>query len=95
MNQRPSGYEPDELPDCSTPQYVSAPLRKKRIYAPMTAESTMWRVLHNSRELARTAPCHSLLVLDAPYVLELDGDETVLLGGELDELGIVAVLGRE
>jgi hypothetical protein len=20
LNQRPSGYEPDELPDCSTPQ---------------------------------------------------------------------------
>ena len=23
MNQRPPGYEPDELPDCSTPQHVS------------------------------------------------------------------------
>ena len=22
LNQRPSGYEPDELPDCSTPRYV-------------------------------------------------------------------------
>ena len=22
MNQRPSGYEPDELPDCSTPRYM-------------------------------------------------------------------------
>ena len=21
LNQRPSGYEPDELPDCSTPRY--------------------------------------------------------------------------
>ena len=21
MNQRPSGYEPDELPDCSTPRH--------------------------------------------------------------------------
>ena len=21
MNQRPPGYEPDELPDCSTPRY--------------------------------------------------------------------------
>ncbi len=21
MNLRPSGYEPDELPDCSTPRY--------------------------------------------------------------------------
>ena len=23
MNQRPSGYEPDELPDCSTPRWGS------------------------------------------------------------------------
>ena len=23
MNLRPSGYEPDELPDCSTPRYLS------------------------------------------------------------------------
>ena len=22
LNQRPSGYEPDELPDCSTPRYL-------------------------------------------------------------------------
>ena len=22
MNQRPPGYEPDELPDCSTPRYI-------------------------------------------------------------------------
>ena len=22
MNQRPSGYEPDELPSCSTPRYI-------------------------------------------------------------------------
>ena len=26
LNQRPSGYEPDELPDCSTPRYVSTTL---------------------------------------------------------------------
>ncbi len=23
LNLRPSGYEPDELPDCSTPRYIS------------------------------------------------------------------------
>jgi len=22
LNQGPSGYEPDELPDCSTPRYI-------------------------------------------------------------------------
>ena len=25
MNLRPSGYEPDELPDCSTPRSLDAP----------------------------------------------------------------------
>ena len=29
LNYRPSGYEPDELPDCSTPQaYISTPAGK-------------------------------------------------------------------
>ena len=48
LNLRPSGYEPDELPDCSTPHCVSARLRKKEIYAPFPTASTMWRHLHNS-----------------------------------------------
>ena len=26
LNQRPSGYEPDELPGCSTPRYVEVGL---------------------------------------------------------------------
>ena len=25
MNLRPSGYEPDELPGCSTPRHLSSP----------------------------------------------------------------------
>ena len=27
LNQRPSGYEPDELPDCSTPQFAYTSVR--------------------------------------------------------------------
>ena len=27
LNQRPSGYEPDELPDCSTPQFSCTSVR--------------------------------------------------------------------
>ena len=27
LNQRPSGYEPDELPNCSIPRYLIVPLR--------------------------------------------------------------------
>ena len=30
MNLRPSGYEPDELPDCSTPQQRARILRALR-----------------------------------------------------------------
>ena len=32
LNLRPPGYEPGELPDCSTPHYLVAPLRKKVYY---------------------------------------------------------------
>ena len=30
LNQRPSGYEPDELPDCSTPRYLLCALSGSR-----------------------------------------------------------------
>ncbi len=33
LNQRPSGYEPDELPDCSTPRYLLFASKKKK-YSP-------------------------------------------------------------
>ena len=29
LNQRPSGYEPDELPDCSTPRYLLLRLKRR------------------------------------------------------------------
>ncbi len=32
LNLRPPGYEPGELPDCSTPHYLVAPLRKQVLY---------------------------------------------------------------
>ena len=47
LNLRPSGYEPDELPDCSTPQYVMRFKRKKELYAASLGPSRMWRKLHN------------------------------------------------
>ncbi len=40
LNLRPSGYEPDELPSCSTPQFLRAPLRKKELYALLFGWST-------------------------------------------------------
>ena len=33
-NQRPSGYEPDELPDCSTPQFLETKLSMLLGYEP-------------------------------------------------------------
>ena len=47
LNLRPSGYEPDELPDCSTPQYLRRVKRKKELYAAFPCPSRMWRNLHN------------------------------------------------
>ena len=35
MNLRPSGYEPDELPDCSTPQPIEFPKFSWRFYLPL------------------------------------------------------------
>ena len=31
LNLRPSGYEPDELPDCSTPRRVSSAYRRRKL----------------------------------------------------------------
>ena len=31
LNQRPPGYEPDELPDCSTPRYKINECKKRLI----------------------------------------------------------------
>ena len=38
LNQRPSGYEPDELPDCSIPRYIR--WRRKRDSNPCAAFTT-------------------------------------------------------
>ena len=38
MNLRPSGYEPDELPDCSTPQCKR--LREQVLYLAALSESS-------------------------------------------------------
>ena len=46
LNLRPSGYEPDELPDCSTPQYVMRFKHKKELYTASLDPSRMWRKLH-------------------------------------------------
>ena len=34
LNLRPSGYEPDELPDCSTPRHHLSGLRRRRWHPP-------------------------------------------------------------
>ena len=48
LNQRPSGYEPDELPDCSTPRYRRALDAKKgrpRRDSPLTCEWVLFPCL--------------------------------------------------
>ena len=34
LNFRPSGYEPDELPDCSTPRYIHS-IHLKGLFFPV------------------------------------------------------------
>lgn len=41
MNLRPPGYEPGELPDCSTPHYMCAPKGKEIYYAPFPCGTTL------------------------------------------------------
>ena len=38
MNQRPSGYEPDELPGCSTPLKLAPKARLERAYYRLTGD---------------------------------------------------------
>ena len=50
LNLRPPGYEPGELPDCSTPQYVNRFSRnrmfrkscEKELYAPFRRDASKW-----------------------------------------------------
>ena len=50
LNLRPPGYEPGELPDCSTPQYVTRFSRnrmfrkscEKELYAPSRRDASKW-----------------------------------------------------
>ena len=46
LNQRPSGYEPDELPDCSTPRYRMC---------------VVWMVSRDEKAAARCAPAAAFL----------------------------------
>ena len=57
MNPRPSGYEPDELPDCSTPRRafegssrVDATLRAARVCPPQNGKDGTAPVGSESRE---------------------------------------------
>ena len=49
LNLRPPGYEPGELPDCSTPQCLDAPCAQKSILRRLLVQS--------KRNLARVKTC--------------------------------------
>ena len=56
MNLRPSGYEPDELPGCSTPRYIFNALTtkgiKQNIFLHVSAlEESKLRVLKEEQEI--------------------------------------------
>src|SRR3546814_4048833 len=62
LNLRPSGYEPDELPDCSTPRLMCeiiayfAPARSRR---PASTRHQRTGCRHNSRASDSAASCSS------------------------------------
>ena len=41
LNQRPPGYEPDELPDCSTPRYIKFRLAEEQGFEPWRASQPL------------------------------------------------------
>ena len=48
LNQRPSGYEPDELPDCSTPRKPDARCQKTDVKNPVFhLSSDIWHLSSN------------------------------------------------
>ena len=66
LNQRPSGYEPDELPDCSTPRHRFASGRTVRRdekaaarFAPAAAFETVNGFVPDARPLQCLATTYS------------------------------------
>ena len=60
MNLRPSGYEPDELPDCSTPHQEGGALygpgaHPARLFGAPERERKMWRIDAILRQFAAYA----------------------------------------
>ena len=42
LNQRPSGYEPDELPNCSTPRFIAPFLGAIIVYSIVRKKSRLF-----------------------------------------------------
>ena len=49
LNQWPSGYEPDELPDCSTPRYLTVCFSLSKIYYNSTQQFCQQFILYFSK----------------------------------------------
>ncbi len=57
LNLRPSGYEPDELPDCSTPQWTGTASRHPLATSAASPNTVWWqRQMRKGRSLAGPRP---------------------------------------
>jgi hypothetical protein len=66
LNLRPSGYEPDELPDCSTPQ-------QKRNYDDSGGLLQALNRIKNKRETNRGTDAVAAAVIQVPPPLSIAG----------------------
>ena len=60
MNRRPSGYEPDELPNCSTPRYCSLKYRDYYSTEPSYCQEEISNFCAISRKNAICSTCNSI-----------------------------------
>ena len=55
MNPRPLGYEPNELPDCSTPRHIEHPDRSTSPRDPCSIGSGVCHPIQHARRIASTS----------------------------------------
>ena len=61
MNLRPSGYEPDELPDCSTPRYEIKSIPKDKWMEKDSNLRSRRQQIYSLPPLAAREPIHELI----------------------------------
>ena len=66
LNRRPSGYEPDELPGCSTPRYAAQAMRAGKNFWWRGQDSNLRRLRQQIYSLPRLTASVPLRLADKP-----------------------------